>query len=657
MRNPNTARSTGLYNNLVDEEETLVWPVRPTLGVNRGYRDEVPRPDGSSYYYQGVSNPMIFRGDALPKEVQGQPFVVDGPTNIVHLLKMTDDGHGVLKARDYYSKGEFLASVDERFRPVDLALGWDGTLYIVDMYRGVSQDGPIQTDYLRDYIKKRKLWDGIHYGRIYRVVHDTSKFDPKPHMIEETPAQLVTHLSAANGWTRDTAQQLLVQRNDKSTVPALTTLALKSPDWRFRLQAMATLDGMNSIDAATVTTALNDKDPNVVAAAIRMSERWIKEPNNPLQALIIKKMDDPSWTVRHQLAASLGEMPKDARLAPVVSMLRKYGNDEITVDAAISSIGGQEAAALAMLMSDPGTAAKPVFHPRTTPSLAAGRAGTTVPGMEANNPNAPTPTEYQDLAKPGADAISQLAAATMRGKNTAQVEQIIALANDSSKPEALRVALLIGASSTVAPGGRGGGGGLGGNGGGRRGNAAQAGVALSAEPAALISLSKTNGDMATESKKIVAAVSWPGKPAPVPVKVTRTAEQQARYDAGQKIYSQNCEGCHKDQGQGAPNEGAALAGSQFVSGQAAVLVRIMTGGKEGSVGLMPPLGSTMTDDQVAQVLTYIRGSFGNTAAPVQPAEVKETRLMYSYRKTPWTEEELKAGRGGRGGGGGGGGGN
>jgi hypothetical protein len=78
---------------------------------------------------------MIFRGDALPKKIQGQAFVVDGPTNIVHLLKLMDDGTGKLRARDYYQKGEFLASVDERFRPVDLALGWDGTLYIVDMYR------------------------------------------------------------------------------------------------------------------------------------------------------------------------------------------------------------------------------------------------------------------------------------------------------------------------------------------------------------------------------------------------------------------------------------------------------------------------------------------------------------------------------------------
>ncbi len=287
VRNPNATRTTGLYFNLVDQETTLVWPVRPTLGVNRGYREEVPRPDGSAYYYQGVSNPMIFRSDALPKEVQGQPFVVDGPTNIVHLLKLADN-NGKLSAKDYYPKGEFLASTDERFRPVDLQLGWDGTIYIVDMYRGVSQDDPIQTDYLREYIKKRKLWEGINYGRIYRLVHDTSKFDPRPHMIEETPTERVAHLSSPNGWTRDVAQQLLIQRNDRSTVPALKTLATKSPDWRFRIQAMATLDGMDSIDPATVTTALDDKSPDVRAEALRLSERWLGEAGNPIQAAVLK---------------------------------------------------------------------------------------------------------------------------------------------------------------------------------------------------------------------------------------------------------------------------------------------------------------------------------------------------------------------------------
>ncbi len=101
VRNPNLTRTRGLYENLVDHEKSAVWPVRPTPGVNRGYRPEVPRPDGSAFYYQGVSSPMVYRGDALPKELYGNVFVVDSPTNLVHLLKLSDDGAGNFTAGDY----------------------------------------------------------------------------------------------------------------------------------------------------------------------------------------------------------------------------------------------------------------------------------------------------------------------------------------------------------------------------------------------------------------------------------------------------------------------------------------------------------------------------------------------------------------------------
>ena len=87
VRNSDLTRTAGLYENLVDQAKSAVWPVRPTMGVNRGYRPEVPRPDGSAYYYQGVSSPMIYRGNALPKEFYGQAVVVDSPTNLVHLLQ------------------------------------------------------------------------------------------------------------------------------------------------------------------------------------------------------------------------------------------------------------------------------------------------------------------------------------------------------------------------------------------------------------------------------------------------------------------------------------------------------------------------------------------------------------------------------------------
>ena len=101
-----------------------------------------------------------------------------------------------------------------------------------------------------------------------------------------------------------------------------------------------------------------------------------------------------------------------------------------------------------------------------------------------------------------------------------------------------------------------------------------------------------------------------------------------------------CEGCHAARGQGMPNTGAALAASKWVNGVPDIGVRILVNGKEGPIGLMPPAGMSMSDQEVAAILTFIRGSFGNTSTPISPAQVKEYRQAFSHRTTPWTEDEL-----------------
>jgi mono/diheme cytochrome c family protein len=602
VRNPDVTRTRGLYENLVDQEKSAVWPVRPTLGVNRGYRPEVPRPDGSAYYYQGVSWPLIYRGDALPQDLYGNVFVVDSPTNLVHLLKLNNDGAGNFTGADYWSKGEFMASTDERFRPVSLTPGWDGSIYIVDMYRGVSQDEPIQTDYLKNYIMQHRLWDGIHKGRIYRVIHTVMvPARAKPQMIEETPVQLVAHLSDPNGWWRDTAQQLLVQRNDKSAVPALQQLATSAPDARTRVQAIWTLSGMTSLDAATVTHALDDASPNVRNAALRGAEPFLAKGDAAMQAAVLKKSDDSSWQVRRQLVASLGELPREARVAPVVGLLKKYGNDAITVDAGISGLKGLEADALTQLLAQ---------------------------------------------SSPGTDAVEMLAGAAGKSRDVAQVQKLIALAVDAGQPTPLRLAMLNGTATglsgteartggTVADG-RAGGFALV-----PRPRAAVKPMALPAEPVALTALASASGDLSGAAKAVVDDLTWPGKPVPPAPKNTRTPGEEALFKAGAGVYATNCAGCHQDQGQGAPRIAAALAGSKIVNGRPDMTLRVLLNGKDGSIGEMPPLGQSLSDEQLAQVLTYIRGSFGNNATAINAEAAKEFRLLYAFRKKPWTDQELQ----------------
>ena len=174
-RNPSLVRTRGSYERLADENPdlNLVWPVRPNPGTNRAYQIGIDREDGSLARFTSVCAPLVYRGDRLPADLYGNVFVAEPAANLVSRIILADDGTG-LRARKAYERGEFLASTDERFRPVFLSNAPDGTLYIADMYRGIIEHRISITEYLRDQIVARKLEQPVGYGRIYRVMHDTT---------------------------------------------------------------------------------------------------------------------------------------------------------------------------------------------------------------------------------------------------------------------------------------------------------------------------------------------------------------------------------------------------------------------------------------------------------------------------------------------------
>jgi hypothetical protein len=109
---------------------------------------------------------------------------------------------------------------------------------------------------------------------------------------------------------------------------------------------------MSSLDAETVTHALEDSDAYVRNAGLRGAEPFLAKGDAAIQAAVLKKADDSNWQVRRQLAATLGELPRETRVTQVVAMFKKYGSDQITVDAGISGLKGQEADALTQLVAE-----------------------------------------------------------------------------------------------------------------------------------------------------------------------------------------------------------------------------------------------------------------------------------------------------------------
>ena len=121
-----------------------------------------------------------------------------------------------------------------------------------------------------------------------------------------------------------------------------------------------------------------------------------------------------------------------------------------------------------------------------------------------------------------------------------------------------------------------------------------------------------------------------------------TAEEQQRFDAGREVYRNACQQCHQPDGRGQERLAPTLVGSPLALAAADIPARILLNGKEGPIGLMPPVGSVLSDDQIAGVLTYIRREWGQTGTPVAAADVAAVRAQTAARTRPWTHDELMA---------------
>ena len=116
-------------------------------------------------------------------------------------------------------------------------------------------------------------------------------------MNNETAAQLVRHLNHPNGWWRDTAQQLLVLKQDKSVVPALQAIAKSSPNLLARFHALWTLEGLGALDATLSRTLMEDREPRMRIQAIRASETLYKAGDRSFAADYKALTKDPSVDV------------------------------------------------------------------------------------------------------------------------------------------------------------------------------------------------------------------------------------------------------------------------------------------------------------------------------------------------------------------------
>src|SRR5437868_5970849 len=126
-------------------------------------------------------------------------------------------------------------------------------------------------------------------------------------MLDETPSHLIAHLADPNGWWRDTAQQLLVLKQDRSVVPALKILVAGSNQLA-RIHALWTLEGLNAADAALVRRQMHEPDEQIRIQAIRVSEALYKAGDRSFAADWASLAADPSPDVVIQAVLTMNTL-------------------------------------------------------------------------------------------------------------------------------------------------------------------------------------------------------------------------------------------------------------------------------------------------------------------------------------------------------------
>lgn len=313
-----------------------VWPAVGKADFQGG-RSRVREPDQTLNHFTATSGAEVYRGDRLPAELRGNLFFGEPVGRLVRRAKVeVKEGLTVLSNPHQAEKSEFLRSTDACFRPLNMVTAPDGTLYIVDMYRGIIQEGNWVNpgSYLRKVVEQYSFDKIIERGRIWRLVHETTQRGPQPRMLDETPAQLVAHLEHPNGWWRDTAQKLLILRQDKSVVPALTTMARTGENYLARLHAFWTLEGLGAANAELVREKLRDEHPQLRVAALRVSESLVKAGDKTLLADVPRMTADPEpeVVIQAMLTAKQLDVPEykkviaDLALASTSTGVKEFRN-------------------------------------------------------------------------------------------------------------------------------------------------------------------------------------------------------------------------------------------------------------------------------------------------------------------------------------------
>ena len=320
-------------------EQSRVFPIGPSWTTSNLHAGQ----------FTAACGLKIYRGDALPAEFRGNLFVCEPTGHLVHREIMRPAGVS-FESTPAREGVEFLASRDAWCCPVNMEVGPDGALYVVDMYRAVIE----HPDWMPDELRHRPdLRYGNDRGRIYRIVPQDFRRPPAPPLSHESSTSLVADLGHPNAWWRETAARLLLERQDVSIGPQLREIVRGDGSTSARIQALWLLDGLGLLDDELLLEALGDGDPRLVEQAIVVSEPRLAK-SRTLCERVSKLVDSDDPRVRFEALLTATPLPSAPR----------HPADSWEVDAMLIAADDRGGTVLATMLRDPAALAANVSDPR-----------------------------------------------------------------------------------------------------------------------------------------------------------------------------------------------------------------------------------------------------------------------------------------------------
>jgi putative membrane-bound dehydrogenase-like protein len=602
-------------------------------------------------------------------------FVTEGTGKLVGMFEVSQQGAGY-KAVQHFNN--LYNSADAWSGPVCAETGPDGAVWICDWYNLIIQHNPtpnkagsgLDARNGKGNAYETPLRDK-HHGRVYRVYPKGTKDDANPGLDPAKPESLMAGLDHPNLFWRLHAQRLIVESGKKDLVAKLAE-KVKS-DTRGAAHAVYALAGLGALEAATATDALNSGVRAVQRAGIAVAT-----PQQLKGAFVAAgKIEASGDRELAETLVGLSRLPEDADLGKALFNLITTEEARITKDitlmdawqiaanrhassvtaaAKAAGFGGDTTTAAAMpnLLPNPNFSEVADGKPRGWTDLRTyGGAGagdvklTCSPQGRDGSPclsiasekltdsgaaitvSVKRSTRYRLSAwiktinhkptggGPGALLNIHGGERTNTVKGTADWTQVSTEFDSGDRSELLIHCLFGGYGGAT-------------------------GTVLYDD----VSLTEVAGG--SGAKGMIAALAARANPAPVaPPKEKKFKADPAVHERGLAVYSLTCVACHQPTGAGLENAFPPLDGSDWLTGDPTLPIRIVIGGLQGPVkvsgkdynAVMPP-HVDLDDQKISDVLTYVRQSWSNDASAVTPAQVKEVRAQMKDRKAPWTASEL-----------------